>query len=64
MKVCALAKPSEEDDGSERATIETEPEKVRAKAYDIILRTTYGDYMQLPPEKDRIHHHLYKAYLK
>ena len=34
------------------------------KEYDIILRTTYGDYMQLPPEKDRIQHHLYKAYLK
>lgn len=34
------------------------------KDYDIVLRTTYGDYMQLPPEKDRIHHHLYKAYLK
>ena len=34
------------------------------KEYDIILRTTYGDYMQLPPVKDRKHHHLYKAYLK
>ena len=34
------------------------------KEYDKVLRTTYGDYMQLPPVKDRIHHHLYKAYLK
>ena len=34
------------------------------KHYDEILRTTYGDYMQLPPEKDRIYHHLYKAYKK
>ena len=32
--------------------------------YDEILKTTYGDYMQLPPEKDRIYHHLYKAYKK
>lgn len=32
--------------------------------YDAILTTTYGDYMQLPPEKDRIYHHLYKAYKK
>ena len=34
------------------------------KHYDEILRTTYGDYMQLPPEKDRIYHHLYRAYKK
>ena len=34
------------------------------KRYDEILKTTYGDYMQLPPEKDRIYHHLYKAYKK
>ena len=34
------------------------------KHYDEILRTTYGDYMKLPPEKDRIYHHLYKAYKK
>jgi len=33
-------------------------------AYDTILRQIYGDYMQLPPEKDRIRHHLYKAYQK
>lgn len=34
------------------------------RAYDEILRETYGDYMQLPPEKDRVYHHLYKAYKK
>lgn len=34
------------------------------KEYDIVLRTTYCNYMKLPPEKDRVHHHLYKAYLK
>ena len=31
-------------------------------AYDAVLRHTYGDYMQLPPEKDRIGHHFYKVY--
>jgi lipopolysaccharide cholinephosphotransferase len=30
--------------------------------YDKILRQVYGDYMELPPEKDRIGHHHYKAY--
>ena len=29
-----------------------------------LANITYGDYMQLPPEKDSIQHHLYKAYLK
>lgn len=32
--------------------------------YDEVLRLNYGDYMQLPPEEDRIQHHLYKAYKK
>ena len=32
--------------------------------YDTILRHTYGDYMQLPPEKDRQGHHYYTAYRK
>lgn len=32
--------------------------------YDVQLRQWYGNYMQLPPEKDRIYHHLYKAYKK
>lgn len=34
------------------------------KAYDQVLRHGYGDYMQLPPEKDRIGHHFYKVYKK
>ncbi len=34
------------------------------KDYDAVLRHTYGDYMQLPPEKDRIGHHFYKVYEK
>ena len=33
-------------------------------AYDKVLRHTYGDYMQLPPEEDRKGHHYYKAYKK
>lgn len=31
---------------------------------DSILRNQYGDYMQLPPEKDRYPHHKFVAYLK
>lgn len=34
------------------------------KDYDKILRHEYGDYMKLPPEKDRIGHHYYKVYEK
>ena len=34
------------------------------REYDKYLRQWYGDYMQLPPEKDRIYQHLYKAYRK
>ena len=34
------------------------------KAYDKLLRQWYGNYMQLPPEKDRVYHHLYTAYKK
>ena len=30
--------------------------------YDEILRVFYGDYMQLPPEADRVGHHFYSLY--
>ena len=32
--------------------------------YDEYLRTVYGDYLELPPENQRVTHHSYKAYLK
>lgn len=34
------------------------------KCYDEMLRSSYGDYMQLPPEEQRVYHHQYKAYKK
>lgn len=32
--------------------------------YDEVLRNSYGDYMQIPPENERIGHHYYKVYKK
>lgn len=32
------------------------------KDYDKVLKQTYGDYMKLPPEDQRVGHHFYKAY--
>jgi lipopolysaccharide cholinephosphotransferase len=34
------------------------------RKYDDVLKHVYGDYMQLPPEKDRVGHHCFKAYKK
>ncbi len=34
------------------------------KRYDEVLTHIYGDYMELPPENERIGHHYYKVYEK
>ncbi len=34
------------------------------KEYDALLRDSYGDYMQLPPEDQRVPHHEYRLYRK
>lgn len=60
-KYCIIKKSDFED------TIDLQFEKYTFKGpreYDKYLRMWYGDYMQLPPEKERIYHHLYKAYKK
>ncbi len=45
--------------------LDFEGEKYKAPSgYHDILTTTYGDYMQLPPEEKRITHHSYKTFLK
>lgn len=45
--------------------MEFEGHKVRClKQYDIWLSNMFGNYMELPPEKDRISHHPYVAYWK
>ena len=47
--------------------IDVDFEGVKAMAtakYDYILRFEYGDYMQLPPESERVPKHGFKAYWK
>lgn len=34
------------------------------KGYDEYLKGAYGDYMKLPPEKDRVTHHSFEVYYK
>jgi lipopolysaccharide cholinephosphotransferase len=46
-------------------TLEFEGRKLCAvEDYDQWLRKAHGDYMQLPPEKQRIPHHHFTAYWK
>lgn len=45
--------------------IDVDFENIKSKiisGYDEFMRSTYGDYMKLPPEADRIPKHNYKAY--
>ena len=48
-------------------TVDVEFEGIKFKApaeYDYVLRSIYGDYMQLPPEEKRVTHHTNKMYWK
>ena len=45
--------------------VEFEGQMFRAPiSWDKVLRRGFGNYMELPPEKDRIAHHFYDAYRK
>lgn len=45
--------------------VDFEGGKYRSYAgWDYLLTEWFGDYMQLPPERDRVPHHLYKTYMK
>lgn len=35
-----------------------------SRYYDEILKLNYGDYLKLPPEKERTPHKIYKTYKK
>lgn len=49
----------------EQIDVEFEGHILKApKEYDLMLRTIYGDYMQLPPEEKRITHHDNVCYWK
>lgn len=50
---------------NELVEVEFEGMKFKSiKQYDIFLKKQYGDYMQLPPEIERVPHHNYNAFYK
>lgn len=54
-----FAKPFDKNDFDEYIAVPFEDKKFFIfKKFDPILRTQYGDYMQLPPEKDRHFYHV------
>lgn len=50
-------------DGFEMAPFEQYHFRI-PKMYDPVLKQTYGDYMKLPPETERVGHHYYSAFRK
>lgn len=49
----------------EYVDVEFEGKRFKAvKDYDTLLRVRYGDYMQLPPEEERVPHHGFTAFWK
>ena len=58
-------RPMKQEYFKEVTEVEFEGVKFTApKEYDKLLRDYYGDYMQLPPEEERIGHHYYKVFKK
>ena len=63
--VIKTLKPIDKNDINELIEVPYEQYKyLIPKGYDHMLRDTYGDYMELPPEEERVGHHFYKAYKK
>ena len=55
----------DKDAFSSYTSLEFEGHQFKAfSGYDTYLRAQYGDYMQLPPEEERIAKHDYKVYLR
>ena len=42
-----------------RGLVSWYPQGINAEGYKLILENDYGNYMQLPPENERVGHHYY-----